>query len=175
MGLEARYKTAPVILKGGLLVKQLVHIATTTLGIVATASPALAAESYWEQHRSTFAGATVRLELGGRQAPPAEARLGIGFVQDRRNSGGEYVGRSVAGMPIALGVANRQLQLFAGGEELSQSQKRLRFTGETPALLVLGGVAAGVIAVILLTDGDDDDDATSPCPPGVEVCTQGAN
>ncbi len=154
--------------------KQLVRIAAASLVIVATANPALAAESYrWtagsEQHRSTFVGATVRVGLGQRKAPAAQARLGIGFVQDRRDSAGEYAGRSITGMPLALGVADRRLQLFAGGVKLSQSQKRLGLTGETTALLAIGGIAAGVIAVILLT-GDDDDDDANPCPPGVEVC-----
>jgi hypothetical protein len=154
--------------------KYFMRVAAAGLGIALITSPAWAAEDYrWisgaEQHRPAFAGATLRMELGGRQALAPEARLGIGFLQERRGSTGGYAGRTVSHLPIALGVADGRLQLSTGDERLTKSRERLGLAGDSTVLIVAGGVAAALVAVLLLTNRDDKT-ATGPCPPGVEVC-----
>ena len=142
------------------------------------ATPASAAEDYRrlddsELRRVAFAGATVRLELGGRASARPEARLGLGLVDYRRGRSGADAGRAPPALSIAAGLEGGRLEFLAAGERLSQVQRRLGLAGSgSTALLLVGGLAAGALAVVLLTDGgdDDDDNIGNPCPPGVEVC-----
>jgi hypothetical protein len=155
--------------------KYLLHIAVASLGIALIASPALAAQDRgWlsgaQEYRSAFAGATLRVDMRGSRASAPEARLGIGFVQGQPGSTGGYSGRTVSSLPIALGVADRRLHLFAGNERLTKSRERLGLAGDSTALFVAGGVAAALVAVLVLTNRDKDSHS-GPCPPGVEVCT----
>jgi len=156
--------------------KRFAWVVAVTAAIAASPTPASSASNIGpiagsEQNRAAFAGATVRVELGGRSAAAPEARLGLGLLQDRRNPASGIVSRTVSRMPIAIGAADGRLQFFSGGEQLSKSQARLGLSGESTALLVAGGIAAGVLVVLLLAKKDDED-KRSPCPPGVEVCTQ---
>lgn len=123
-----------------------------------------------EQHRAAFAGATLRLELGGRAAAAPEARLGIGFSPYQRDSAG-FVARSGGpSLPLEAGLADGRLHVFVGGERLSRLEHRLGAAGASrTTLFLLGGLAVAAAAGVLLLGGDDDD---NPCPPGVEVCTQ---
>lgn len=143
-------------------------VAAATLG----SGPAAAqdARGGLEQHRAAFAGATLRLELGGRAAKAPEARLGIGFSDYRRDASGFVAASGGPRLPIEAGLAAGRVQLFIGGERLSRLDRRLGAAGSTKkTLLVVGGIALGAAAAVLLLDGDGDD---NPCPPGVEVCAQ---
>ena len=142
-----------------------------TAALTALISAAPAAGNPWEpaeQHRAAFAGATVRLPLGGRSTPVPEARLGVGFSHYQRDGGGFMVSRDGPALPVATGFSGGRLELFIGGRSLEQLEREHRLGARsTTFMLVIGGLAAGAAAVLLLTDGDQED---GPCPPGVEVC-----
>lgn len=142
---------------------------------ILAAGPAAAAEDVqartgFEQHRAAFAGATLRLELGGRRARAPQARLGIGFNAYRRDSAGFLQSSGVPRLPIEAGLAQGRVKLFVGGESLSGLERRLDAGSSRTTLFAIGGLAVGAAALVLLMDGDDGDDG--PCPPGVEVCIQ---
>lgn len=123
-----------------------------------------------ERHRAAFAGASLRLELGGPRAKAPAARLGIGYSDYRRDATGFVVSRGGPTLPVEAGLADGRVQLFIGRERFSGLDRRLGAAGSTKkTLFVLGGIAVGAAAALLLLDGDDDD---NPCPPGVEVCAQ---
>ena len=133
--------------------------------------PAPAAGNIWEtseQHRAAFAGATVRIPLGGRSAPVPEARLGVGFSHYRLDGSGFLVSRDGPALPIATGFSGGRFDLFVAGRSLAELQREHRLgAGSSTVVLVIGALAAGAAAVVLLTDDDSED---GPCPPGVEVC-----
>jgi hypothetical protein len=139
--------------------------------LAALFSAAPAAGNPWEaaeQHRAGFAGATLRLSLGGRSATVPEARLGVGFSHYRRDGGGFMVSRDGPELPVATGFSGGRLEFFVGGRSLVQLEREHRLGARsTTFMLVIGGLAAGAAAVLLLTDRDQQD---GPCPPGVEVC-----
>jgi hypothetical protein len=122
-----------------------------------------------ERHRAAFAGAVLRLELGGRRAKAPQARLGIGFSDYRRDPAGFLAISGGPRLPLEAGLAGGRLQWFVGGERASQLDRRLGAGSTKKTLLVVGGIAVGAAAAFLLLDGDGDD---GPCPPGVEVCAQ---
>jgi hypothetical protein len=136
------------------------------------AAPAVAADDMRAQsfvvHRAAVVGGVVRLDLGARSRSAPEARMGIGMTQYQRDGTGALVSLDGPRMPVTAGLAGGRLQLFVGGETLPELERRMRLTGGSAPLLILGGVAVGVLAVVLLTG--DDDEADGPCPPGVEVC-----
>jgi hypothetical protein len=145
-------------------------LAATAATIAAPASAAagpLDVHEPAEQQRAAFAGAVLRLGLDGRGMPAPSARLGIGFTRYDRSSGGAWIGRSGAALPLEAGLSGGRPELFVAGQRLAQIERRLDAAGSnTAALLVIGALAAGGAALVLLSDGDDD----NPCPPGVEVC-----
>ena len=150
--------------------------ALCTAGVAALAlvsGPAAAAEDISggvERHRAAFAGATLRLELGGRAAKAPEARLGIGFSAYQRDAAGFVTSRGGPILPIEAGLRQGRVTLFVGGERFSGLERRLGAAGSTKTvLLVVGGLALAAGAAILLLDKDEED---GPCPPGVEVCIQ---
>ena len=149
--------------------KQPIIAGATALAALFPAAPA--ASNGWEtteQHRAAFAGATVRLSLGGRSAPVPEVRLGVGFSQYRRDGGDFLVSRDGPTLPIATGLSGGHLDLFVGGRSLAGLEREYRLgAGSSTVVLVIGALAAGAAAVVLLTDEGSED---GPCPPGVEVC-----
>ena len=154
--------------------KRFAFFAAGAAAATLASGPAAAAEdvrthSGLEQHRAAFAGATVRVDLGGRAAKTPQARLGIGFSPYQRDAVGFPVRSGGPTLPIAAGLASGRVQLFVGRERLSRLERRLGASGSRTTLLVIGGLAVGAAAAVLLLDGDDND---GPCPPGVEVCAQ---
>lgn len=147
-------------------------LSAAILFAASAAAAAPASAEHWtagtESNRSAFAGATMRLELGGARRAAPEARLGIGLHHAQRSASGAWLGSRVSPLALAVGVADRRLELFSGGVTLPQAKRRLGMAGDSTPWLVAGGVAAGVLAIVLLTGDDEDDDG--PCPPGVEVC-----
>ena len=146
-------------------------LAAASAGFAAPAAAADTRDRETTRERAAFAGASVRLPLGGRRSAAPEARLGVGFYPSRHDPAGGMIGATVPALPLAFGFGGGRPELLAGGERLSEIERRLGLGKSSTTLLLLGGIAAGVAAVVLLADGDDDDE-DSPCPPGVEVCTQ---
>lgn len=145
-------------------------VAAATLACGPASAQDVQARDGVERHRAAFAGATVRLELGGprvRRAP--QARLGIGFSDYRRDSAGFISPGGGPRLPLQAGLADGRVQWFVGGERASRLDRRLGAGSTKKTLLVIGGIAVGAAAALLLLDGDGDD---GPCPPGVEVCAQ---
>jgi len=146
---------------------------SSVLAVAAVMSaPASAAElprtiDHSEQRQAAFAGAAVRLEFGGRTAAAPEARLGIGFSRYQRGGPGAFTSRTGPQLPLEIGLFEGRPTFFVGGERASRMNQRLGFGNSTTPLLLVGGLAVGVLAVVLIS-GDDDDANT--CPPGVEVC-----
>lgn len=150
--------------------KHLALAAMVSAALVLSPGAAAGADAFQpeEQRRAAFAGATLRLALDGRAAAP-QARLGIGFSRYGRDGTGALVGRGGPSLPLEAGIGEGRLQFFVGGEPASRIERRLGADGSsTTALIVVGGLAVGVVAAVLLTRGDEDD--RNPCPPGVEVC-----
>jgi hypothetical protein len=146
--------------------------AAAALGSGPAAARDVQARDGVEPHRAAFAGAVLRLELGGRRARAPEARLGIGFNDYRRDPAGFLAASGGPRLPLEAGLAGGRLQWFVGGERASQLDRRLGASGSTrKTLFVVGGIAVGAAAAFLLLDGDGDGD-DGPCPPGVEVCAQ---
>ena len=149
--------------------KQSIVAGAAALAALIPAAPA--AGNNWEmseQHRAAFAGATVRIPLGGRSAPAPEARLGVGFSHYRLDGSGFLASRDGPALQIATGFSGERLDLFVAGRSLAELEREHRLgAGSSTVVLVIGALAAGAAAVVLLTDGDSED---GPCPPGVEVC-----
>ncbi|MFN3389149.1 MAG: hypothetical protein ACK40O_09455 [Allosphingosinicella sp.] len=148
--------------------KPFLSVAFLVAASAAAAAPAAAEPWIAGTDRSAFAGATIRLELGGARRAAPEARLGIGLHHTQRSASGAWLGSQVSPLALSFGVADRRLEFFPGGAALPQAKRRLGLAGESTPWLVAGGVAAGVLAIVLLTGDDDEKDG--PCPPGVEVC-----
>jgi hypothetical protein len=114
---------------------------------------------------AAFAGASLRLPLGGGAAAKPSTRLQLTTVHYRADRRSSFLrGHRSAG--LELGMADgRKPALFLMGEDVAQMKRRLGIgSGSTP-LYILGGVAVAVAAAVLLLDGDGSSGEPQPAPP----------
>ena len=78
-------------------------------------------------------------------------------------------------MELGLSAAGKPSFTLAG-QDTRQLQRRLGFDGGKVSPLLIGGAVILTAGVAFLLFSEDDTNAVplrrSPCPPGVEVCTQ---
>ena len=141
--------------------------AATAAALIASqalAPPALAAELFGsgepvEVERGAFAGARLRVALGGRRDGEIRAGLALTPISLRRSSDGA-VGRQFAegfefgggqGAPFGLRLAGRPI---GGGDRAAQS-RRLGVSTLGAAAIVGGVIVAGFIGYALVSRSDD--------------------
>ncbi|HLL58814.1 MAG TPA: hypothetical protein VK391_02865 [Allosphingosinicella sp.] len=133
-------------------------IAVAAIGLLA-AQPCAAAtgSAAWSDGRmSAFAGANVRLPLGGAKAARPSARLQLttsynvrdartGAVQSFRAQGLEF-GATGNGAPT----------FYMNGQSTAQMQKKLQLSGSTKnTVLIIFGVALVAVTVLVLVASDE--------------------
>jgi len=109
-----------------------------------------------------FAGAAVRLDLGGRKAAKPSARLQLGVTQSYDNSASPASSRPV----LELGASDRGAPvLFVGGQKVKDLKTRAELEGSTgTVLLIVGAVAAAAVLIAVAGSGGDKD-----CDPDDEL------
>jgi hypothetical protein len=122
-----------------------------------------------------FAGVNVRLGFrNGAVDPIARLRLGISHLSS--DGGPASTLRLQHGSAVELGFSRLGgADLFVGGQKLRDMQSRFGLTPASTSLFIVGGLALGAVAVAAMAGGDSEstpERPRSPCPPGVEVCTQ---
>ena len=136
--------------------KSIALAATAALALTLSSAPARAAEdmrSISDQGRRTgaFAGATVRLPIGGKPGAKPTARLQLGIIDRTRGT------RPIPAGGLELGLtAKGKAEMFVGGRSSREMREQMKLTRSTA--LVLGGVVAvTMIAVVYLATKDLDE------------------
>ena len=137
------------------------------LGILALAAqPCIAADDFREagaaERRSgSFAGAHVKVGLGGGAQTKASARLQLGFRHVYRDaqSSAPSMTRNAAVMEIGAS-RNFKPAVYVAGQELSATGRRLGAKGGTAPLLIAGGVVLAAVVVLAVVAASSDDE---PC------------
>jgi hypothetical protein len=146
------------------------HLAKLTAAAAAAmllAQPALAADDMrfveaGTPRSSAFAGLSVSLPLDARTARGPTARLQLTASHAAYDARGATL-RSNRGQGLELGLDRLgRPELFAGGVNLAQEQKRLGASGSTK-WIIIGGV---VVAVVVLAAAFASAQPTAGPPPG---------
>jgi hypothetical protein len=139
------------------------------------AQPAFAAEDLREpagaeRYRALFAGAQLRLDLGGGTDRARTPRLELGVGQGVTGRSG-FRGAFQLSSGLDLGEARAKPSLYLSGQPIDRLDRRL---GVAPGAAIAIGVAALAGAAVAASSGGGgvEERRRSPCPPGVEVCTQ---
>lgn len=151
--------------------KRTAFVSSFSAALLLAASPAAADPLHgaaFDRQTGAFAGGTLRLQFGPSASRAPAARLNLGFEHSYRDASGA-VTRRVQPPGLELGLRGGRPELFVSGQSLRDVERRLG-AGPGAAILVIGGVALGGAAVAMLGSGGGE--RPSPCPPGVEVCTQ---
>ena len=152
--------------------KSLAIAALIAAELVVAAQPAMAAElgdaqSVSSQRQGAFAGARVRIPLGGSGERKARAGFAVAPIVAGRQADGSV--RTRFGEGVEYGFAGgSKTELSFGGRPLAQlARGRNGPEGRKMGVSTLGwvGIGLGVVAVIFVTaivwcDADND------CPPG---------
>ncbi|MFL6846608.1 MAG: hypothetical protein ACJ8ER_17215 [Allosphingosinicella sp.] len=140
--------------------KFLVGIAIVTAQIAVSAQPAAAAELLQEGMRpasqvSAFAGARLRVPLGGRERPQAglalTSTMRSGPTGELRFTKGAELGFS-GDSTLRLSLAGRRVSTLAPGPAGPEGRKLGTSTGT--GLLIVGGIVlltAGAVALLLVS------------------------
>ena len=129
------------------------------------AAPDFGDPRYADRQIGAFAGAQLKLALGGKERAVPTARLQLGMTQRYQGPGATAPSRSFDVSALELGLATTgKPMLLVGGQDTSALKRRLGVNGSTnTTLLIAGGVALAVVAVLLITaDGSN----AEPCIPG---------
>ncbi len=124
------------------------------------AQPCLAADDMrgfgnMERRSGAFAGASVRMPLGSREAAKPSARLQLGMRHVQQDSAGRLPVRAQQiGLLELGGATGGKPALFVGGQDVAEVEKRRGLVGTTGTLLLLAGVALGAYAAVTLLDND---------------------
>jgi hypothetical protein len=149
---------------------EMLRLGSALAALMLAASPCLAADDIRDAGSGglavgAFAGGSVRLPFGGRDAGKPSPRLQLTTIHYQADRQSSFVrGHRSAG--LELGVADgRKPALFMMGQDVSQMKRRLGFGGGSTALYIIGGVAISVAAAVLLLDGDGSNAEPQPAPP----------
>lgn len=105
-----------------------------------------------ERSISGFAGANIRLPLGGKDAAKPSARLQITTVHSFGDPHSAAPARSYRLPGLELGLAAKKPALFMMGQDVAKLQEqKLGIDRSTKTLLIVGGLAAVALAVYLIT------------------------
>jgi hypothetical protein len=142
--------------------KSIAITAATALAVTLAPSPCRAADDMrtpGDQGRqaAAFAGANIRLPLGGKRAARPTARLQLGMVD--RSYG---AGRVPAG-GLELGLTGRgKPEMFLGGRSAGDVRQRMKLNGSTgTTMVVVFGVVLLVVGVYVITNLDSLGDSES--------------
>ena len=152
--------------------KSLTMSALVAAQIMLAAQPAMAADLGDErgaasQRQGAFAGARLRVPLGGAKEEKARAGLTLAPVLQGRQADGSIRTRFGEGVEYRFAGGSRPELAFGGRSIAELTQGRAGPDGRKMGVSTLGwvGIGLGVVAVIFVTaivwcDADDD------CPPG---------
>ena len=100
---------------------------------------------------AAFAGASIRLPLGGKQRARPSARLQLGMVH------GAGTARQIPAGGVELGLTGRgRPEMFVGGQSTRELRERMKLSGSTgDTVWVVFGVALLVVGVYVITNLDD--------------------
>jgi len=106
--------------------------------------------SFTEQRAGAFAGASLRVPLGAREAPRPSLRLQLSSTLYARDSASGAV-RTFRPAGLELGAASARPALFVGGQSASAIAARRNIHGSTgTTVLIIGGVVVAVLLVAVL-------------------------
>lgn len=124
------------------------------------AQPALAAQDQRigqsaETRTAAFAGASVRLPFGGRQAarPQTHLQLGMRSISTDPQSAAPLRARNVPAVELGLGNRER-FNLYLAGQSRADIERRLGVRGNSTVTYVFGA-ALLVVGLIVITSLDD--------------------
>ena len=140
--------------------------------IIMITPPCVAADDFRESgpdyRRGAFAGATLKIPMGGndRTTPRTHFGLGISQVYARTSSAGATQRLQIPGMEVRLTATGKPLLMIAG-QNTASIKRQLGVANSTKtALLVVGGVAVAALAATLLSnDSNDSEDRSCPIIP----------
>lgn len=120
-----------------------------------------------EQRSAGFAGAQIRMPLGGKSAAKPTARLQLGMTHSSRPMDFAAPARTYRVSALELGASHGgKPNLYVGGQRASDVQKRLGARGDSgTTLLIVGGVVVGLAILALIASAADDDEQCflGPC------------
>lgn len=137
-------------------------LAAGPLCLAMISSPCLAADDFraptnLERHSSTFAGATIRLNVGQRGKLKTTARLQLGAVHELRGSGGysPMLRRQHSGLELGLGRGAKP-EFFIGGRSTKALPERLSLGGPSGSTVgIVFAVALVAVGLLVITNLND--------------------
>lgn len=143
--------------------------AVAVLGLGAT--PCMAAGDLFQvgngEHRvAAFAGANLRLSLGGTERAKPSARLQLTTIHSYEDRQSASPTRTYRAAGLELGMAGtKNPGFFMMGQDVSQLKRKLGVNGSSSTLWIIGGIALAGAAAFLLFADDGNNAQPQPAPP----------